>query len=217
MITITDVKGRLLPITSGDPPLQPSDLYRITNSQIFTIPEGTQGPFTVTLQSVDFRASRQGNFSFDPGSSPKVGQAWTVDQKITVGGLDLYITGARLLAGNREQTCLQFDMKVDASIQSLTLSDYDHFERVRGANATWNTGDGMIQTSVCYDVLPAGPLTIQINSLFFTVTGPWQVAFNLAGATSDTDGNQVEDAQPTSFLKLGNQQSCLTSGNCVGN
>lgn len=199
-LTITDRLGNPLAVVQGEPPVQPSDPQRQTAPQIFIIPSNSEGPYTITLQTVDFRISGQGSFPFDPGPSPQVGQEWTLDQTITVGGRDLHVIAARLLPGGREQTCLQFDVRVDAGVQSLALSDYANFDHVRGADATWNSGNDMIQTAVCYDALPTGPLTIQVDSLFLTIAGPWQITLDLPNQTSPISEISSATSKSVPFL-----------------
>jgi len=190
--TVTDAKGNLLAVTQGEPPVVPSNSDQQFDSQIFTLPSNSDGPYTVTLKTVDFRANGQGSFPFDPGSSPQIGQEWSVDQTVTIGGHDLHVIAARILPGGREQSCLQFDIGVDAGVRSLALSDYANFDHVRGANATWNSGNDLIQTAVCYDVLPPGQLSIQVDSLFFTINGPWQITFDLPDQMSPiSEANRV--------------------------
>jgi len=180
-------------ITKLDSPMVQLDPNRQFDIQNFEISLAEiQGPVTITLQSIDFRAKNVGSISFNPGLNPQAGQTWPINQTIETNSGKLHFTKTQLITKNQELSCLQFNVEVDPGISSVALSDYNNFDHIRRGNADWVTdGSGIIKTSICYDVLPEGQLTIQIDSMFFSVQGPWQISFNLENGSVQPISPQV--------------------------
>ena len=57
-------------------------------------PAASQAPFSFDQMSVDVPADA--SFVFDPGPNPQVGQAWDLDETLTVDGARLHFNRARL-------------------------------------------------------------------------------------------------------------------------
>lgn len=188
---LTDAQGQVIPVerVNVDDFTPPSGL-RGTPWAFRTNSKGYPAPWTYTIPEMQAMRSippGQVQFQIDLGSDPQVGQTFQINQELTAGGKTFKILSASLGEdrGNNLMS-IEFVIAVDSDDVGVNLDDPANQPE---AGRTYGGGGGgpgptpepgIIRTGFSYYQKPSGVRTIEVNTVSFTLQGPWQVSWNPA-------------------------------------
>lgn len=175
-ITLQDSDGRYY-ILSGGPD---SGRYAIDQpnttrlSSLVTGPIQTGQPMTFRLSWVVLSLFGQANLTFDPGQNPRSGQEWGIDQSVSVNGLDLRFTKARLRAAADGTYLLEFDLEAPDGVVGVNLNPQDESF---GSETGFDRQRGTLVSRVILSAPPSGPLDLVVSEVLYKVQGPWEISW----------------------------------------
>jgi hypothetical protein len=150
---------------------------------------------TLSVDWVGFQIPANGEFSFDLGPNPQVGQTWTEDQDLQVAGFNVHLVGARLAekwepgdSGEQEHTYwLEFFFQAEQ--QPDRWFTYFTAEPVVDSSVNWSrwsseAGGGAHGMKLAFgtEQMPRGRQTYLIDGAFLELRGSWQVSWLVPGA-----------------------------------
>ncbi len=141
----------------------------------------------IRLPSLEFSIPDTATFTFDPGTSPQLGQIWNLDEQMEVGGIPLHLVGARLDRDDQtfpdEQEpfySLEFTFSTPIDLpQSLSvfflgtdLADYHG-----GGGGT--PEPGVYKIEMLFEQIPQSPLPVTIERARVRLDGPWEMRWQI--------------------------------------
>jgi hypothetical protein len=170
---------------------------------IKTVPINVPGPLTLVLDSLTITAAAPAGttFTFDPGSNPQPGQTWELNESLDVGyGHSLHILRATYPKPPMESLPVQpgftFEIESPTGVTGAMLFDNDH--PPSGGGGGGGSLTGIFSAGFSYaEGMPAGPITVRVESIAFPVSGHWEASWTPPATTP-----QSTSAAPSS--------ACLT-------
>jgi hypothetical protein len=159
---------------------------------------------SLALPEVSFDIPAQGSFRFDPGSDPRPGQTWKLDQSLEVAGATLHLTGARLVenpAPNPERGetpySLEFIFEVsqpeDRQVVSIAwTADLPNFSGSGGSS----NGKDRLRLTLNSNEIVRKPFTVRAERASISLPGPWEVSWDIP--SSSQSGSAVRRPQVAS-------------------
>jgi hypothetical protein len=174
--------------------------FRITSMQV-------PGPLTIAIDSVSVTKAVTGSFIFDPGSNPKPGQVWELNQDVDLSdGYSLRVLRATYpkppVEGLPQQAGFSFDMKSDTITGALLIDMAHPPAGGGGGSAGWT--EGVFTSGFSYrGAMPEGPITVNVEAITFNFSGHWEAQW-----TPPATKNQPTP-QPSSCLTVESWQQAL--------
>jgi len=171
-----------------------------TSFALRTTPIQVAGPLTLVLDSVVVTAAVPvgATFTFDPGPDPQPGQVWELNKDIDVGyGHSLRVLRATYPKPPRETFPLQpgfsFDIESPTGVAQAMLFDKEHPHAGGGGGGSSFTGVFSSGFSYAGDI-PEGPITVDIESIGFSLSGHWEASWTPPAATPKVDSTPQSSA-----------------------
>lgn len=173
LVSITDATGMDVPFEYADPGTfaAPGELREYWAYQIGT---NFTAPLKLTFGMIASLSADGGSFTFDPGSTPQLGQKWEINQDVTVNGEVIHVLTAE--QGGIEPGYFLFAMQSDSNIIGASIIDLAHPPMGGGGGG----GGGLPEPGVPfysgfgYQVpIPQGPLTFTFTNVEVLVDGEW--------------------------------------------
>jgi hypothetical protein len=190
-VTLRDPDGRYYILTTGPE----AGEYTSDNPNFSTLPSyvttaiRSDDPLTLSLEWVMMSATGQASFTFDPGRNLQIGQEWSLDEELLVGGYSLRVTAGRLKRGENGQVVLEFDLEAPAGI--IGVSIYPVTNAGSSGESGWDRGRNTLVARSTLPSFPTGPVELQVMEVRYRVDGPWQItwqpqAIDLSGFAAAT-------------------------------
>ncbi|HRJ59375.1 MAG TPA: hypothetical protein PK152_04640 [Anaerolineales bacterium] len=160
-----------------------------TSFALRTAPIQVAGPLTLVLDSVVVTVAVpvDAMFTFDPGPDPQPGQVWELNEDIDVGyGHSLRVLRATYPKPPMENLPLQpgfsFEIESPTGLTQAMLSDNDH--PLAGGGGGGGSFTGIFGSGFSYTGdIPAGPITVHIESIGFSLPGHWEASWTPPATT----------------------------------
>jgi hypothetical protein len=173
-VTLSDEAGNLYPLTDVTP-----DTMTTGDTHIYqTAPFSGVEQLTLTLVSFpatdtltlfeDFYRDSPA-FTFDPGSSPEIGQRWELDQALSASGFDLKVVSATLTG----ETGLVFDVETDPPVTGVMFQSPDPLVTASSGGIT--SPGGNVSSDIMLSRIPTGPFEVQLMRVYYQAKGPWLI------------------------------------------
>jgi len=171
-----------------------------TSFVLRTAPIQVVGPLTLVLDSVAVTVAVpiDATFTFDPGTDPQPGQVWELNKDINVGyGHSLRVLRATYPKPPMENFPLQsgfsFDIESPTGVTQAMLFDKNH-ERAGGGGGGGSI-TGIFSSGFSYDGdIPEGPITVDIESIGFSLSGHWEASWTPPAMTPKVDSTPQSSA-----------------------
>lgn len=176
-VTLRDPDGRYYILETGPE----TGEYTSDNPNFSTLPSyvttaiRSDDPLTLSLEWVMMSVTGQASFTFDPGRNPQIGQEWSLDEDLLVGGYSLRVTAGRLKPGENGQVVLEFDLEAPAGI--IGVSIYPVTNAGSSGETGWDHGRNTLVARSTFPSLPTGPVELQVMEVWYRVNGPWQITW----------------------------------------
>ena len=134
-------------------------------------------------------------FAIDLGSDPQLGQTWVLDQPLIVAGHELRITTARLWADSDNRIWLNIEFTGGPDLLSVRFQGVDH----SGRSTTFSEGltaPGQANAGLALERKPSGRLQLEVNTLSYVVTGPWELTWDPPDASAQTLAAPTSSVEP---------------------
>jgi len=131
-------------------------------------------------------------FTFDPGDHPQVGQIWSLDQELQVGQFTVHLIGAKMQSAN----VMIFEFEPVSNVIGVML--WSPF--ASGAAGGKPTQDGNFTTRITLNQLPTESFEIQIRSVYYTISGPWQLEWQVPTPTVLDFPTMIPAPTPTPLI-----------------
>lgn len=172
-------------------------------------------PLTITIDSLDAVFSGpQVEFHFDTGASPQLGQEWSIDDDLDLGGHLL-----RVLTATRTPDGYAFSFQSDGAITGVAVDIQGTEPYIPPAGGGGGGGgDGSLSAGVAYaGSVPQGDLTVVIRDATIAVPGPWSIEWQPEGAAgqpapSPTPGAEACVSDETWAEARASEPAALPSG-----
>ncbi len=194
-VTLRDPDGRYYILTTGPE----AGEYTSDNPNFSTLPSyvttaiRSDDPLTLSLEWVMMSANGQASFTFDPGRNPQIGQEWSLDEELLVGGYSLRVTAGRLKPGENGQVVLEFDLEAPAGI--IGVSIYPVTNAGSSGESGWDRGRNTLVARSTLPGLPTGPVELQVMDVRYRLDGPWQITWQ--PQATDFSGFEAATPAPT--------------------
>jgi hypothetical protein len=149
-------------------------------------PEATNLPM-----SVDFPIE-QATFTFDPGTSPQVGQSWNLDQQIQVGDYLVHVIGVKQIS----PTELLFEFAPTSGVTSVAL----YSSPARGGTGSPPVANANFTTRLFFEKIPTQPITVSITRVGYTARGQWQIQWQAPAAPAGVIVGPTNTSVPTAAV-----------------
>jgi len=191
---LTDTDGRVYPLTDITPETLDIGETRIYQTMAFS------GSERLTLSLVVFPDSEnlpimvsfmldEAGFTFDPGASPRVGQAWALDETVQVGAYTLHVVGARLVAPNE----LLFEFSPADSVTGVML----YSTQAGGSSGGIPTAEGNFTAGMTFGKIPDQPFMVYVSSVYYTARGKWEIHWQPSASPMQASGFPTSTPLPT--------------------
>jgi hypothetical protein len=186
--SLVDPQGRRIPLTVYETvQFQSADDRRSTIVYKTGNIDGP-GPYTIEWERVSVSIPADARFSFDPGQDVQPGKTWKLDRDIRVGEYSMRILSAHYTVQDGVSG-LYFQVQSDSGIEFASITDPDQAQATgAGGSYTPGTGTGPQYFTTGFNYLnglPDGPITLSVNSVSVTLTGPWQTTWDLSDSPAD--------------------------------
>lgn len=172
------------------------------NAKIFqTLPFTGNEQLTVSLNvfpnandlpvSVDFSMDDANGFLFDPGPDPAVGQIWTLDDVIQIGGFTLRAVSASLAS----PTELLFEFEPAENLTGVMLYTPDPL--LRGAAGGIPQANGGISAGMTFEKIPSQPFEVRVTRAYYTAHGSWEIQWQPSSAPQGAAVQPTVTSAPT--------------------
>ncbi len=169
MLSLKDAQGRLYPwegellsdmsgqdaYTLSTRPIQPGEKLTLT----------LNGPLQVTRRLAVSETVPA--FSLDLGPNPELGQAWDLDEIVSVGDKTIHLTGAQLNQGDNGWAA-RLDFQAEATPDFLEA-------RLTPVGFPGDQVSSNGNMFVYFKSIPQGPLTFELSGLGYLVDGTWTI------------------------------------------
>lgn len=174
---LLDATGRVIPLDWAPPQARP--VSESQNRWAFQSAEKPSAlPLTLVLDGYTFTLVTDVTFDVDLGTTPQVGQTFTINKDVMVEDHILHIDSATWLydtSGNR----LQFDLSSDDRVFGAGLFDLQNTIGAGGGGGGLGEPEkGPFIVNVYYQSeIPPGVIHISVTSLDIVVREPWQTTW----------------------------------------
>jgi len=193
-VILTDANGRVYPLTDITPETMDIGQTRIYQTMAFSgseqltlslvvFPDAENLPMMVSLM-LD-----EAGFTFDPGASPQVGQAWALDETVQVGAYTLHVVGARLVAPNE----LLFEFAPADSVTGVML----YSTQAGGSSGGIPTAEGNFTAGMTFGKIPDRPFMVYVSSVYYTARGKWEIHWQPSASPAQASGLPTSTPLPT--------------------
>ncbi len=174
---LVDATGRVIPLDWAPPQARP--VSESQNRWAFQSAEKPSAlPLTLVVDGYTFTLVTDATFDVDLGTTPQIGQTWTVNKDVTVEDHILHIDSATWLndTSGTEGAILQFELSSDDRVFGAGLFDLQNtIGAGGGGGAIGEPEKGPFIANVYYqNEIPPGVIHISITSLDIVVREPWQ-------------------------------------------
>lgn len=139
--------------------------------------------------SIDFSMDARG-FVFDPGPNPVVGQSWSLDEVIQIGGFTLRAVRASLAS----PTELLFEFEPAENLTGVMLYTSDPL--LRGAAGGVPQISGNISAGMTFGKIPSQPFEVRVTRVYYKAHGSWEIQWQPPAAPLGAVGQST--STPTS-------------------
>ncbi len=213
------------PIVTMIAPRSPEDtptgqIMTQVETDTFAPLSSTARQLTFSIETIRFQVPAGGEFSLDLGNDPKIGQTWTLDQKLNIAGFEAHLIGARLnetmepdgSGGQEPFYWLEFFLQADPQLDRRL--DYFDAEQVNEEPAwthrSTKAGGGSQGMVISFGTqyMPKGLQVYRISQAYILLHGPWQVSWEIPSSimlpTNERRAQPQDAAQEQDgvFLKL---------------
>lgn len=186
-ITLKDAAGSIYPLSDITP-----DTLTDGNTHIYqTVPfSGREQlvlslvtfPISNTLPVFVDLSGKSTLFTFDPGSNPKTGQRWELNQVLSADGFDLTVVSATLT----DEPSLVLQIETGPFVTGVMFNSRDVM--VTGAKSGNPVQNGYITAAVTLSRIPDKPIELQLIRIYYQAKGTWQIHWQPpASPTADID------------------------------
>ena len=195
-VRMMDSEGRVYPLKNITP--ETLDLGTTQLYQTVALQENER----ITLSLVGFPhegdipatmdfSSNPTIFAFDPGQNPQVGQTWPLDETMQAGDFSLHLVGARMTKPGE----LLFEFEPEGNVTGVML-----WSAFASSAAGGVPVDGNFTAGITFTNMPDGPLEIQVNSVYYSVHGPWEVEWQTPAAVAANFPTVTPAPSPTPLV-----------------
>ncbi len=130
-------------------------------------------PLSIRIDTIyGFVQGASAKFEFDTGDNPQVGQIWTIDPNVQIGGYDVHE-----VIVTRTATGYDFFFKNDRDVQ-LFDPEIVGFQIKSGGGGGDGFGRGEVHYQLQYEgTIPSGQLTVKLSNLLVLIHGPWTLTW----------------------------------------
>lgn len=178
LTSVKDANGRGIPFEYADTGMYPAQdelrvywAYKISEMNLGT-------PLSLSFVVEASLPVDGDSFIFDPGSHPKLGQKWDIDQDVIVNNETIHVLSAE--EAGIEEGFFLFTMQSDSNIVNAVITDLAH-PPVGGGGG----GGGIPQAGVPFSTgfnyqipLPQGPYTLTFTRVGILVPGNWTLTWS---------------------------------------
>jgi len=197
MAKLLDADGKIIPIEYADPDFSGISDPQQQSLAVKALGSLPTGPITLMIEEAHAELFAEGSFSFDAGPTPQPGDVWDLNQPIEVSGYPITILSVSAIDSHGH---LGFEFKVDTGpdVENARLIDPEHPPMGGGGGGGGGGSTETVRTTqLLYgDELPAGLITIAVQSIGLRLQGPWQVTWT---PTEDLQGDAAS-SEPASCL-----------------
>jgi len=195
-VILTDQNGAIYPAIDITPDTMDG------NAKIFqTLPFTGNEQLTVSLNvfpnakelpvSIDFSMDDANGFLFDPGLDPAVGQIWTLDNVIQIGGFTLRAVRANLVS----TTELLFEFESTENLTGVLLYTPDPLLRSASGEVTQVNGD--VSAGMTFEKIPTQPFEVRVKRAYYTAHGSWEIQWQPSPAPQGAAVQPAVTSAPT--------------------
>jgi hypothetical protein len=195
-VTLSDTAGRIYPLNDVTP-----DTMSSGNTHIYqTLPFRSQEQLVLSVVTfpdpdtlsmfIDLSGKSDG-FTFDPGTNPKPGQRWELNQALSAGGFDMKVISASLT----DEPGLVFEIESNSDIDGVMFDSPDPI--VIGSTEGTPTNNGQLTTGIKLSEIPQRPLELHLVRVYFQAKGPWQIQWQPPIAPTEALESPVASVTPT--------------------
>ncbi len=159
-------------------------------SAMVTYPLQSKGPFTFTLDYVNFIIDDPVTLRVNIPADAKPGTSWEMDETVSTGGISLRVVRGEISAGGETGYALDLYMEADSSLEMLgirvaeDIGSSSHESRAQ-------TASGLFFSRLALPEGTTGELDLEIFDVWKRVDGPWSVQWTpedpaLIGALAPT-------------------------------
>jgi hypothetical protein len=178
LVSITDSTGMEIPFDYADPGTfaAPGEL---SEYWAFKIGANFTAPLKLTFGMLASLPADGGSFTFEPGTTPQMGQKWEINQDVAVNSEIIHVLNAE--QAGIEPGFFLFAMQSDSNIIGASVVDLAHPPLGGGGGG----GGGLPEIGIpfysgfAYQIpIPQGPLTFTFTSVEMLVDGEWNIVWN---------------------------------------
>ena len=195
-VVLTDQNGAIYPAIDITPDTMDG------KAKVFqTLPFTGNEQLTVSLNvfpdandlpvSIDFSMDDANGFLFDPGPDPTVGQIWTLDDVIQIGGFTLRAVRASLVS----TTELLFEFEPAENLTGVLLYTPDPL--LRGAAGGIPQANGEISAGMTFEQIPSQPFEVRVTRAYYTAHGSWEIQWQPSSAPQGAAVQPTVTSTPT--------------------
>ncbi len=136
-------------------------------------------------------ADESAHFSFAPGSDPQPGQHWDLDETLNIADFQLHVVGASLISST--ELVFEFEQVDDLTGVMLFTSN----SLLRGSGGGIPNQNGLFTAGMTFESIPVQPFDVEINRIYYTAHGPWQIRWQPEAAPVQASGLPTATPFPT--------------------
>jgi hypothetical protein len=199
-VTLSDTAGRIYPLNDVTPDTMASGNTRIYQTLPFRSLEQLDltvatFPDPETLSMFIDLSGKSDGFTFDPGSNPKPGQRWELNQALSAGGFDMKVISASLT----DEPGLVFEIESNSDIDGVMFDSPDPM--VIGSTVGTPTNNGQLTAGIKLSEIPQRPIELRLVRVYFQAKGPWQIQWQPPIAPTEALESPVVSVTPTMEIK----------------
>ena len=195
-VVLTDQNGAIYPAIDITPDTMDG------NAKIFQTPSFSGNEqLTISLNvfpnakelpvSIDFSIDDANGFLFDPGPDPVVGQIWTLDDVVQIGGFTLRAARASLVS----TTELLFEFEPAENLTGVMLYTPDPL--LRGGSGGIPQANGDILAGMTFEQIPSQPFEVRVMRAHYTAHGSWGIQWQPPSAPQGAAVQPTVTSAPT--------------------
>ncbi len=179
-------------------PWQPGEKVDLWELQPVSPP--AYGPYTLVMDTLfAYYDTHNAVFQFDPGPTPQVGQAWTLDQTFSLGSLEVKLVSAQMVEKDltdmglsRHVPGIRFAFQAGDGASRIRISILDNDAAHNNAGQIIPGGDDELSPTYHADLyfekgIPAGKIPVAVYSASKMITGRWESSW----ASPDQNGIEL--------------------------
>lgn len=196
-VTMKDDKGRIYPLVDITPATMDTGQTRVYQTSPMLGDENlvldvTSFPPDGNLSAFIDVSINPGMFTFDLGDHPQVGQTWSLDQDLQVGQFTIHLVGAKLVSPKG----LIFEFESISDVTGVSLWS----PLASGASGGQPVQNGNFTAGMTLTKLPDESFEIQVRSVYYTISGPWQLEWQVPAPTVLDFPTMIPAPSPTPLV-----------------